>query len=87
MDIDLLTHIPLFAKLTREELGALAGLLTRKDVPSHQTVFWIGDDGSDFYIVQVGRVQIVEPDEEGKEIILATSGAGNADSGVLADSR
>ena len=77
MDIDLLTQIPLFAKLTREELGGLADLLNRKDVPAHQTVFWIGDDGSDFYIVQVGRVQIVEPDEQGKEIILATSGAGS----------
>ncbi|OAI55167.1 hypothetical protein AYO44_00180 [Planctomycetaceae bacterium SCGC AG-212-F19] len=77
MDIDLLTHIPLFAKLTREELAGLASLLNRKDVPTNQVIFWIGDQGSDFYIVQVGRVQIVEPDEQGKEIILATSGAGS----------
>jgi uncharacterized membrane protein len=76
MDIDLLTHIPLFAKLTRDELTALAGLLARKEVPANQPVFWIGDQGSEFYIVQVGRVQIVEPDEEGKEIILASTGAG-----------
>jgi uncharacterized membrane protein len=46
-------------------------------VLANQAVFWIGDQGSDFYIVQIGRVQIVEPDEQGKEIILATSGAGS----------
>jgi uncharacterized membrane protein len=70
MDIDLLTKIPLFAKLSREEVAALAQLLKPKEVAANQAVFWIGEKGSDFFIVQHGGVDVVEPDEDGKEITL-----------------
>src|SRR5262245_4774220 len=76
MDIDLLASLPLFAKLSRDELAALANLLDRREVPANQTIFWIGDQGSDFYLVQVGRVSVIEPDQEGKEVPLASIGPG-----------
>src|SRR4051794_13061838 len=76
MDIDLLTKIPLFARLSREDLAALDNLLTRKDVPAHQTVFWVGDSGGYVCIVQTGRVEVVRPDEDGREITLNHIGPG-----------
>jgi uncharacterized membrane protein len=71
VDIDLLLKIPLFARLSRDDLAALAALLNRKEVPAHQTVFWIGDSGTEFGIVQSGQVEVVRPDAEGKELTLS----------------
>jgi uncharacterized membrane protein len=76
MEIDLLAKIPLMAKLTRDDLAALAILLTHKQVPAHQTVCWIGEHGDDFYIVQAGHVEVVQPDETGKEVAVSKLGPG-----------
>jgi CRP/FNR family cyclic AMP-dependent transcriptional regulator len=77
MDLDLLSNIPLFAKLTEPELQDLAGLLKEQRVANQQPVFWIGDEGSDFYLVQVGRVSVCYPDEAGHEVTIAVLGSGD----------
>ncbi len=77
MDQDLLGNIPLFAKLGSAELGELASLLKSQTVANQQPVFWIGDEGSDFYIVQLGRVAVRYPDEMGHEVTLAMLGPGD----------
>jgi CRP/FNR family transcriptional regulator, cyclic AMP receptor protein len=76
VDIDLLTRIPLFADLGRDDLAALSALLTRKEVPAHRTLFWAGDTADYFGIVQSGRVDVVQPDAEGKEVKLNSIGPG-----------
>lgn len=77
MDLDLLSNIPLFAKLTELELADLAGLLKEQRVAGQQPVFWIGDEGSDFYLVQVGRVSVCYPDDTGHEVTIAVLGSGD----------
>jgi CRP/FNR family cyclic AMP-dependent transcriptional regulator len=77
MDQDLLANIPLFAKLNAAELAELSGLLKEQKVENQQPVFWIGDEGADFYLVQVGRVAICYPDELGHEITIAVLNAGD----------
>src|SRR3954471_8771826 len=77
MDSDLLVNIPLFAKLPPEQLQELAGMLNRHEFKAADPIFWVGDSGTDFYIIQVGRVTISCPDEQGKEITLADLGAGD----------
>ncbi|HSI37110.1 MAG: DUF1003 domain-containing protein [Phycisphaerae bacterium] len=77
MDPDLLAHIPLFAKLAPAELADLAQLLTEKRFTAQQPVFWIGEEGSDFYLVTVGRLAVCYPDEAGHEITLAMLAAGD----------
>jgi uncharacterized membrane protein len=77
MDQDLLANIPLFAKLGPVELAELAGLLKQRDVAAQQPVFWIGDEGSEFFLVQVGRVAVCYPDEAGHEVTIAVLGPGN----------
>src|SRR5688572_6434676 len=77
MDKDLLGNIPLFAKLKDEELGELAKLLKSERVEDHQPIFWIGEEGSDFYILQVGRVTVSYPDDTGREVTIAVLGPGD----------
>ena len=77
MDQDLVANIPLFAKLSPSEIAELASLLKEQRVAAQQAVFWIGDDGADFYIVQVGRVAVCYPDELGREVRLAVLGPGD----------
>src|SRR5689334_12921496 len=77
MDLDLLSNIPLFAKLNEGELRELGGLLKEQRVAGQQPVFWIGDEGSEFYLVQIGRVAVCYPDEAGHEVTIATLGPGD----------
>ena len=77
MDRHLLQNIPLFAKMPPEHLDELAGLLKRHEFKSAEPIFWIGDKGTDFYIVQVGRVTMSYPDDEGHDVVLADLGPGD----------
>lgn len=71
-----LSAIPLFAELSPAEQAALAGLLKPHSYPAHQSIFWIGDAGSQFFIVRQGRVAMVYPDETGQEAVLGVLGPG-----------
>jgi uncharacterized membrane protein len=77
MDRNLLTHIPLFAKLPAEQLDELAAMMKRHEFKSAEPIFWIGDKGTDFYIVQMGRVTLSYPDEVGHDVTLADLGPGD----------
>jgi uncharacterized membrane protein len=77
MDLDLLGNIPLFGKLNSTELTELGGLLKEQRVERQQPVFWIGDEGSDFYVVQVGRAAVCYPDELGHEVTIAVLAPGD----------
>lgn len=77
VDITLLANIPLFAKLTPEQLADLAKLLTLQRFADTQPIMFIGDNGTDFYIVQYGKVAVSQPDESGREVTLAELSAGN----------
>jgi CRP/FNR family transcriptional regulator, cyclic AMP receptor protein len=76
MDIQLLRGISLFAKMTDDELIELATLLQRRSVKAHETIFWLGDKGTDFHIIQNGQVEMLVLDENGKERSLARLKAG-----------
>jgi uncharacterized membrane protein len=76
MDIDLLTHVPLFAELSSADRDALSALLGHREVAANQVVCWIGESGTDFYIVQHGEVEVVQPDDDGKEQVLNRIGPG-----------
>jgi uncharacterized membrane protein len=77
VDPTIVGNIPLFAKLSREEVLALCGFLRSKRFAMHEPIVFIGDEGSEFYIVQVGKVAVSQPNEEGKEVGLAELGPGH----------
>ena len=70
LDKDLLRHIPLFATLSEDQLDELAGMLTCQKFNAEQPIFWVGDEGSDFYVIQFGHVTVSFPDEAGGEVTL-----------------
>jgi CRP-like cAMP-binding protein len=76
LDWALLSNIPLFSKLTQDELGTLIALLKTRKYAESEPVVFLGDDGSDFYIVQHGKVAVSHPDDSGKEVTLAYLGPG-----------
>jgi uncharacterized membrane protein len=77
MDTDLLAKIPLFSKLNSSELGELAGLMKEQQVAHQQPVFWIGDEGTDFFIIREGRVAVSYPDETGHHVTIAVLAEGD----------
>ncbi len=77
MDSNLLNGIPLFGELSPIQRVDLAALVQIRHVAPNEPLFWIGDPGVEFYIIQHGQVAISYPDENGKEIRLATLGAGD----------
>src|SRR5258706_14836567 len=77
VDWALLLNIPLFSKLSPEEMTALTLLLKSRKFVESEPIVYLGDDGSEFYIVQHGKVAVSHPDESGKEVTLAELGPGN----------
>lgn len=77
MATDVLAKVPLFSKLAEHERLALTDLMRAKTFAAHQPVFWLGERGDDFYVVQSGSVRVSCPDENGKEVTLATLGPGH----------
>src|SRR3954470_18401893 len=69
---ELIGRIPLFAQLEPGEQDALHRLLRTREYPANDTIFWIGEPGDEFFIVQAGRVIISYIDEQGAEVTLAT---------------
>lgn len=76
MDKTILSKIPLFARLTEAELDELAGYLRQQQVDAQHPIVWIGEVGSEFYILQDGQAAVVVPDESGKEVTLSVLGPG-----------
>lgn len=76
MDHSFLSKIPLFAKLTEAELVELAGYLRQQDVEAQHPIVWIGEVGTEFYIIQHGQAAVVVPDESGNEVTLSVLGPG-----------
>jgi CRP/FNR family cyclic AMP-dependent transcriptional regulator len=68
----LIGRIPLFAQLLPEERDALHRLLESREYAANDTIFWIGEAGDEFFIVEAGRVVISYTDEQGTEVTLAT---------------
>lgn len=72
-----LSSIPLFAALTGEDSERLANAMESRAFDANHTLFWSGDEGTDFFIIQSGRVELFLQDEDGHEIILARLGPGD----------
>lgn len=77
MDANLLRNIPFFSGLGDEETRALLNLLKPRTFKANETIFWMGESGTDFCIIQNGNVVLIYPDETGKETTLAVLAPGD----------
>jgi CRP/FNR family transcriptional regulator, cyclic AMP receptor protein len=73
---DPLQGIPLFSGFTDAQREDLRRLLQPRTFEPQRAVFWIGEPGDEFYIVEGGQVVICYPDEGGREVTLAVLGPG-----------
>jgi CRP-like cAMP-binding protein len=67
MDANLLRNIPFFSGLKDEEARTLVDLLKPRTINANETIFWIGESGTDFCIIQNGNVVLTYPDETGRK--------------------
>lgn len=73
---DPLAHIQLFARLGRDERATLFASMRRQKVAANQTIFWLGDRGDSFFLVDEGSVVVTVPNEAGEHVPLNTLGPG-----------
>lgn len=71
-----LSHIPLFSLMKPEERAGLLAIMSLVDFPAGKTIFWMGDAGDGFYLVNSGSVEVVVPNEHGQSVRLTTLQAG-----------
>jgi len=76
VDGNTLAYIPLFADLSEVELAELSRLLKPRHCSQGQHIVWAGESGKEFFVINQGRVNILLPDQLGRELVLATLGPG-----------
>jgi CRP/FNR family cyclic AMP-dependent transcriptional regulator len=74
---DLLKQIPIFSCLDDEELDRLVRAAVRKKFARNTVLLSEGDITDSLYVIISGKVKTVITDENGREIILAISSAGD----------
>jgi CRP-like cAMP-binding protein len=70
--VDLIAKVPLFAGLSKKELGQVASIADEIDLPDNKVLMREGDRGREFYVLIDGEVQVTRG---GKTV--ATRGSGD----------
>jgi len=65
-----LAPIPLFSKLSADELAVIAARLKHQSFPMGEVIFKQGEQGDAMFIIRSGRVRIYSQDEGGQELTL-----------------
>ena len=73
---DVLAATPIFASLSREELGALAGLVVERRVRRDQAVVRRGDPDASLLILVAGRLRAGSVSADGREVTIGVMEAG-----------
>jgi len=71
-----LSRIPLFSHLDTAVQEELFRSMKVEKVEANKIVFWVGDEGESFYLVNEGEVAISVPNEKGEEVLLERQGPG-----------
>lgn len=74
--IDFLRNIQLFSGLDDEELFQISGKVVLKEFRKNEVILYEEDTNEYMYIILLGKVNVIQTTEDGKEIILATHQSG-----------
>lgn len=77
MTQELLKRVPMFSKLSEDELAALADISIVRTYPKHALIINEGDVNDSLFVVLSGKLKVFLSDEEGKEIILDIKDVGD----------
>jgi CRP-like cAMP-binding protein len=75
--IDLLSRVPLFSELSREELERISRVSVARSFPAGVRVFHEGDHSDACYLVRTGDLRVTREHPDGRAIALATLGPGD----------
>ena len=71
-----LPRVPIFSDLSPEAFVALTEGLSVTRLAAGQTVITEGEEGTAFYVVATGRLEVKKRDEKGDQVVLAHLGEG-----------
>ncbi len=74
MNHNILKTVPLFSSLSDEQLRLLQPCLQQRSYPRNSFILRAGEETDALYIILSGRVKVLIPDDQGREVILATLG-------------
>jgi CRP-like cAMP-binding protein len=74
--LQLLERVPLFAGLSRRQLGKLLVKFFEKEYGAGETIFMQGEPGKALFIVLAGTVSIYRASDEAEEILAALTAGG-----------
>jgi len=69
--IDLIRHVPLFARCSRKELAEIASLADEIDFPEGKEIIREGERGREFFVVLEGSVDVIRG---GRKVATLTDG-------------
>ena len=75
MNLQILKTVPLFSSLSDEQLRVLQPCLQQRSYPRSSFILRAAEETDALYIILSGRVKVLIPDEQGREVILAVMGA------------
>lgn len=74
-DVGMLKAVPLFASIADHQVDILAACVERRRYGRGSLILRAGEETDALYIILSGRVKVLIPDEEGREIILTVMSA------------
>jgi CRP/FNR family cyclic AMP-dependent transcriptional regulator len=75
--IELLSRVPLFSELSREELERISRVAVPRSFPPGVRVFHEGDHSDACFVVRSGDLRVTREHSDGRAIALATFGPGD----------
>jgi len=75
--VELLSRVPLFSELSREELERISRVSVARSFPAGVRVFHEGDHSDACYLVRKGDLRVTREHPDGRAIALATLGPGD----------
>lgn len=72
----MLAKSPFFSTLPAADLDRVVSLARRRKIPEGRALFFRGDESDAVYAILSGRVRVVSPAEDGREVVLRIQQAG-----------
>lgn len=69
-----LKSVPLFSAFTDTQIVTLLNYVQHRSFPRNVFVFQAGDETDALYVILSGKVKVLIPDEQGREVILSVMG-------------
>jgi CRP-like cAMP-binding protein len=74
--VRILSRVPLFARLTPQDVEAISELATTRSIKAREELFHKGDEGAQIYVVAAGRLKVITTSDEGDDLMFCVLDTG-----------